>query len=228
MAIAVGASLGQNNLTSGSATSSITTTASGSTFVVCAVCGNGQSSISISDSKSNTYSAIGTISSTGWGGSAQLFYVENGTGGSSHTFTATYSGGGSHAIFAVEVTGGLTSGILDQTVSWIVDSADPYVSNTTGTTAQADELALSFAATTTSSGTETLTWGNGYSAVCAAGDANYVTGGCGSKVLSATGTTFGQVSSSGAGTSQADMVVITLKAAGGGGGGGISIFYLKA
>lgn len=119
-------------------TAAVTTQATGSTFVV------GYVSVSVcatpTDSKSNTYVAIGSEVTHG-GAAIHLYYCENGTGGSGHTATVATCGSFT-TIFFVEITGGLTSGILDSGASADAsDSATPF-DVTSGTTAQAVELLI--------------------------------------------------------------------------------------
>lgn len=143
MAIAVGAtSKGRSASTTSQATTGVTTQASGSAFVVAFIWDTGNFS-SIADSKSNTYTQIGTEQVNSDSAKIRAYYVENGTGGSSHTATVNLSVASPITVLFAEITGGLTSGILDQSdIRW--DTASPYTLAAGLTTTQAAELLLSF------------------------------------------------------------------------------------
>ena len=160
-------------------TPAVTTQASGSTFVVFAiipVAASFAASTPFTDSKSNTYTQIGSEVNTG-NCKTRLYYCQNGSGGSSHTFTVTTVGQTYATVYAIEVTGGATSGILDKSPAGLYDTSSPFTSDVTGTTSQANELLLGFVGTDTPSGTETITWGNSFTQVDADGNSAYVTGG---------------------------------------------------
>jgi hypothetical protein len=120
-----------------------TTTASGSTFVAAVSWGVAASSPVVTDSKGNTYTAIGTPQADSWGGYAQLFACENGTGGSSHTATFTTTGDSFPTIHLIEITGAETAS-LDQ-IAQTQDSSSPF-SVTSPTLSQADEVVISICA----------------------------------------------------------------------------------
>ena len=144
MAIDVGQfAVGRTSSGSSQATSAVNTAASGSTFYIFVVWGNGASFTSIADSKSNTYNRVG--SATFGSMNARLYECVNGTGGSSHTATLTVSTNESLTVFLVEVTGGLTAGIVDQSDSR-EDTTSPFTLAAGLTTTQANELLLSFLA----------------------------------------------------------------------------------
>jgi hypothetical protein len=172
-------------------TGAVTTAVSGSTFVIGMLSGGSTNPATPTDSKGNTYTQIrATVNHTAW------FYCENGIGGAGHTATGKQAASDSGTVYFVEITNGLTSGIKDQDVTGIQDLATPFTTNTTGTTVQANELALALYATGTPSGTEVITWGNGFTQVDADGNSSFVTGGIAKKVLSATGTVQGSITSS--------------------------------
>lgn len=222
MTIAVGQHTASANLSSQSApftSSALTTSASGSSFLIGLIvnAGSPPTGLSVSDSKSNSYSIIGT-SSTGFGGSAfALYQCTNGTGGASHTASISWTGASIlPGIFFAEITGAVTSGLVDQISSaqWNDDTATPFTSNATSTTTQADELAVAFTVTGSNSGTEALNWtANGYTQIDALSNANTVTGGMAYKLLTATGTQQVSFTSSGAGTTECATMLVTLKAA---------------
>lgn len=189
-----------------------TTQVSGSTFLIVASTDVGGTSLNTpTDSKGNIYTPINTQFTMNWGGFVRAWYCENAVGGTSHTFTATNTAGASAIqITAIEITGGRTSGILDQFTAWLSDASSPYTTNTTGTTAQANELALVFEGTDTSAATA-ITWGNGYAVVPGSEetDAAHMTGGFGYKVLSATGTEQGSITATN--SVAGNGIVITFK-----------------
>jgi len=215
MTIAVGAHVSKHStsLVTVTTTNAVTSTASGSSFVVFTTTG-GATAPTITDSKGNTYTQIGSTIAGGLGYCAAAYIKVNGTGGSSHTFTATTGTNENTSLYAVEVTGALTTAsIQDRSPAGILDTASPYTTNLTGATTQANELLLAFAATGTASGTETLTWGNSFTAIDAEGDANFSTGGDAQLVVSAMGSYQGSVTSSGAGTTEAVMFILSLRSA---------------
>lgn len=203
------------NVSTTHTTTGITTQATGSTFVVGVVGGTNAATVNVpTDSKSNTYTRIQSqVNSTVSGARCSWFYIENGVGGTSHTITATTSGSDVSTVFFAEITGGLTSGIKDQDVAGIEDIVSPYTSNTTGTTAQSAEMAIALVATDSVSGTETITWGNSFTQLAAAGDANFVTGGIGKLLLASTQTVTSSVTLSGASSTGAVSFVVTFKEA---------------
>ena len=145
MAIAVGQSAkGTSGSSASLATSAVTTAATGSTFVVFTTWDSGSTFSSISDSKSNSYTQIGTEVAFGTL-RTRLYYKENGVGGASHTATVAISAATFISVFFVEVTGGATSGILDQSGARN-DAASPFTLAAGLTTTQANELLLAVCA----------------------------------------------------------------------------------
>lgn len=119
-------------------TAGVTTQATGSILVVGAIWETAAFT-SITDSKSNSYTQIGTEQTIG-GFKARLYYVENATGGSSHTFTLTTGGGNIFGtVLALEVIGGATASSLDQS-NQQTDSASPFTSPSITTTNANDIL----------------------------------------------------------------------------------------
>jgi len=126
-----------NNVTSVT-TGTITTGASGSKFLLLAGGNDSGASYSASDSKSNSYSAIGSQQLNGI--LRQAAFVSEGTGDASHSGTITGGGGEYLTVFFAEVTGAAASAydsgsLVQNTGAW---------SATTGTFAQANNLAISF------------------------------------------------------------------------------------
>jgi hypothetical protein len=162
MTIAVGQSVkAQSASTVTLTSSSVTTTASGSSFIIFPLYVTGNLS-SVSDSKSNSYSAIGTEQTDGGVGlSCRPYLCINGTGGASHTFSMTNSGTSVAAFAACEITGGVTASLLDQIAGSLVSSGPPFNQPIT-TVAQANELILAFGMSNSSSATVNYTVGGGF------------------------------------------------------------------
>lgn len=197
------------------ATLGVTTQVSGSTFLIGVVAAGTSNITAVGDNKTNAYAQIGTQFNTSFGSCIAWYRKENGVGGAGHTVNATLGTGNVATIYFVEITGAALSSVLDQSVAFVGDASSPFTTNTTGTTSQADEIAIALYATDTPSGTETITWGNGFAQIDADGNSAFVTGGIAFKVLSATGTVQGSITSSVA-TDTAGAVA-TFKAAAGGG-----------
>lgn len=112
------------------------TTTTGSTFVIAVSFDAGSDVSTVSDSKSNTYTQIGTTLSSD-GAKKALYRCENGTGGASHTATVTFTGSSFGTIYFIEVTGAAAAS-FDQTAQG-TDAASPFTV-TTPTLSQADEV----------------------------------------------------------------------------------------
>lgn len=194
------------------------TQATGSAFLLWEVGGGGITTLSTpTDNKGNTYTAGAAQVTSAGGAKCRWWYIENGAGGAGHTWTFPSTGSDIRSVFVLEIKGGALSGILDQAPAGIADATSPYTSNTTGTTAQANEMIVAMVATDTVSGTETITWGGGFAQSMAIGDATFVTGGLGTQISSATGTFTSSITSSGAGTTGVVSFVASFKEAAGGG-----------
>lgn len=180
----------------------ITTSASGLILFVSVGWYGSGAAPTVSDNKSNgNATQIGSTAS--YSGDTNIkfarFYWQNAAGGSSHTFTATFGAAQDViTIWPVSISGGLTSGSLDLQTAVNEDTASPYTSQTSATTAQANEVLIASTASLTVSGTEILTWGNSFNALDAQGNANYFTGGQAYRIVSATGTYQSSVTSAGA------------------------------
>ena len=131
-------------------TNSVTSTASGSTFIVDVIFDSSTTVSSIADSKSNTYSLQGTTITNNPGTMKAARYIcVNGTGGATHNATVTCSGAAATpSIFLTEIVGGLTSGIVDVHTTANDDSSPFTVAS--GTLAQSNEYVLSLFASYTS------------------------------------------------------------------------------
>lgn len=188
MAIDVGASVVSGFDSSGTTTTdAITTAGSGSSFVICVVYEAGATEPTISDSKSNSYTRIGSVQqvSTTYSAYAAWYLCTNGTGGSGHTFTAAKASS-YPTVFACEITGGVTASLLDQNTGAALDSTSPIASGTI-TTTQANALLLGFTGTAQNS-TGVFTPGNSFTTVQSLGDAAFWTGNLAKRVVSSTGT----------------------------------------
>lgn len=196
---------------------SVNTAASGSTFFVGGFSTGNVTQRIPTDSKSNTFAVLAgptTDSVASYTGST--WYCEGGAGGSSHVVTVRSSGVATTGVLAgylVEIVAGAAGGVLDQAPAGLNDTSSPFTTNTSGTTTQADEIAILYYSTgTTAAGPEVITWGNGFTQIDAQGDGNFVTGGTAYKVLSSTGTVQGSITSAGAGTTETIGFVATFKA----------------
>jgi hypothetical protein len=134
-----------NTVTTGSGTS---TGGSGNHGVLC-LSWQTSSTISgtITDSKSNTFTAIGSAQSDGNGGSLQFFIAENWVGGTSHTVTVNFSAAAFPTAHLIEVTGATSS--TPQDINGAGSDASSPWTITTGTFAQAVECVLSAVAENT-------------------------------------------------------------------------------
>lgn len=144
MALGVGVSVSSGYSSANSTTTgSVTTQATGSILIIAVVWEPNSTPPTISDSKGNSYSLIGSVRQA----SAYPSYIgfwrcENATGGASHTFTGAKSNGYC-SIFAMEITGGATSSALDQNTGAASDTATPVTSGSI-TTTTADQILIGF------------------------------------------------------------------------------------
>ncbi|MBP8176630.1 MAG: hypothetical protein KAX77_02595 [Xanthomonadales bacterium] len=126
-----------NTVTTGSGTSTV----SGSSFLIAVSWDAGVTISSVSDSKSNTYTAVGTPQNDGGagsGGNHQFYVCENGTGGSSHTATVNFSGTAYPTVHLIEITG--ASAAPEQDIAVQTQDAGTPFTHATGTLAQANEV----------------------------------------------------------------------------------------
>lgn len=168
MAIALG-SHAVNHTTSAAtslSTSGVSTTASGSTFVI-GVRGGGGNLTGVTDNKSNSYTQIGTTQI--FNSYTSLWYCSNGNGGAGHTATANYSASGTHIIFFAEITGAAASS-FDQYAEEGEGSGQPHAV-TTGTLSQADELVISLYGNGSTVTNEVYVCSTGYTDIDQVGDA---------------------------------------------------------
>jgi hypothetical protein len=198
------------------ASAALTTAATGSGFFVAfaAYMMGTATGATVTDNKGNTYAQVGAFLTEGATFSG-VFYCAGGAGGADHVFTVNLTGAtGYVALIVCEVLG--SAGPPDQVAGWQLDTTQPMTSALSGTTGQADELALCFAMTTFGGGTEVLTWGGtpAFTGLEGLGDSNYQTAGLGYAVLSASGTV--QASTTSSLGSTGALFVATFKASAGG------------
>lgn len=196
-------------------------TTTGSTFLVFGLGSSNPSTPdlagiqSVTDNKGNSYTRLGTYYDTY--GFPAIFVCYNGTGGSGHTATLTQTNAGGIAGYLVEITGCAASP-LDQLSDWTADTDSPWLSGTTGTTAQAAELILAAALLNPTTTDGTITWGNSFSdlnqqsAVATLGQ-----WGLGYLIVSSTGTYQSSLTTTAATPSRCVTLVATFKEAGGSG-----------
>jgi hypothetical protein len=127
---------GRSGSTSSQATGAITT-ASGSTLATIFVWSSGTFS-SIVDSKSNSWTQIGTEITFGTSGKARAYFSVLTSTGASHTVTAAQTGTSAMSIFVVEITGESATP-FDKSAN-VKDTSSPFGSGVTATTTQANEL----------------------------------------------------------------------------------------
>lgn len=123
-----------------------TTAASGSSFALL-VSWDGTVSISgtITDSKGNSYTAVGTPQAdwTSTWGLSQWFYCENGAGGASHSVTVNFTGTAYPVAHLIEITSANGAPLYDSAAAaQIQDAASPYTV-TSGTLTSATSVVLS-------------------------------------------------------------------------------------
>lgn len=144
MALGIGANVAAGySSTSGVTTAGQTTQSSGSILVIGAAWEGDSTPPTISDSKSNSYTLIGSAEqASSYPSYGAIWYCENATGGSSHTFTVNKTN--SYAsIFVLEITGGALSGSLDQENAAASDTSSPVTSGTI-TTTSANQILIGF------------------------------------------------------------------------------------
>lgn len=157
MDIGVHASVGTDTGTTAT-TPARTSAATGSVFVVAATWDSGQTFVSLTDSKSNTYTEIQSELNAS-SRRSRMWYVENGAGGANHTVTLTLNGSsGFPALFFIELTGMALSGALDQSQRR-GDAATPFTLAAGLTTAEADEILVTFLSAW--NGSNPITFGEG-------------------------------------------------------------------
>ncbi len=206
-------------------TPATSTGGAGTVFLVTAGWISGGATPTVVDNKGNVFTLVGSVIDSGlgyWGGIWKCEGTNGGpagapsVGGSGHTFTVTSTGGGGGAIgvFVDEVLGcPITGAAVDQAPIGLFSNTSPFLSTTSGTTSQASELVFAGVITGSSSGTETLTWNNGFTQIDSSSNANTdITGGTASKLVTSVGTYQSSFTSAGAGTTNAISFLVTVKA----------------
>lgn len=192
-----------------------TSQATGSNFYWLVCWGSGASFTSFVDSKGNTPVLQGTEQTfASISTKARLYKAENGAGGAGHTSTLVITVVEFAMIILVEIVNG---GATDIVTAWNDDVATPFTSPLSGTLAQAIEGLLAFCITGTNSGTETLTWGNGFASIAGLGNSAFNTGGAGFQRVTANTSIQSSFTSAGSGTTEAVSILVTIKEAGSGG-----------
>lgn len=142
MAIANGVhAVAADNTGNATTTASRTSQATGSNFYIAISYPSGETLTSVTDSKSNTYTQIDTLTDAGNAYIIAVYKSENGTGGASHTATLTLGATARKVIYFWEVTGAATSSSVDQHAI-VKDTSSPF--DQTVTTTQAAEIVYSF------------------------------------------------------------------------------------
>ena len=199
------------------------TTSSGSALVAVMVWDTGTFS-SLVDSKSNSWTQIGTELTFGTSGRARAYYSELSSVGASHTVTITQTGTSAMSIFVIEVGGGTIPGIADKNAQ-NSDATSPWGSGVTATTTQANELVTGLFIGNSGSNPAThainaaSTPTSGWSITAAAEETNgasFYTGGIASVRVTATGTYEGQWTETGSAANCCVRTATFNESAGGG------------
>lgn len=205
-------------------TTSVNTSATGSTFVLLMQFEGSSTFSSISDNKGNTYTQIGTELTANVGAKSRLYYCQNGAGGSGHTFTATTATNVAITLHAIEITGGKTTGILNPTPPAANDDLSSPLTSSSITTLQADALLVAgLAATSSGSNPATHAESNGFTIQAGAEETDatqYWTGCLATKVVASTGTYSASFTETGATTGAVWIAAFEAAASGGGGSSG--------
>lgn len=186
-------SVGVNAIASANAasvtTGAVTTQVSGSGLVLVVNYQASATFTSVTDSKGNTWTQIGsTITDDGTVLTMRRYRCANAVGGSSHTFTLTCTASNVCGIAAVEILTTNGAGVVLDQQAVQNDSASPYVSPGV-TTAIANEMLIGGFSGQGPAGTYTHTFGNSFTLVNEETDGNqfFPLATC-SRIVSATGT----------------------------------------
>jgi len=202
-------------------TPSRTTSSSGSNFYVFITAQPSSfAATPITDSKSNTYTQVGTtLTNAGSSLESRVYKCENGTGGASHTWTVSLTSTTYAALMAVELTGmALTSSVEQQGRQ--EDNATPFVTPSV-TTTQANQIILAACFEDSSGTTSAETWGGSFTnsdlieELTNAGTG--VASGLVAKAVTSAGSYQGSLTISGVTVNSTNMHIITVKEASGGG-----------
>lgn len=210
---AIAVTLCGNASGSGDLVSSSCTTASGDAMVVGLAYDNGATFVSVTDSKSNSYTQAGTTLCDG-SHCLRMYYSCNITGGASHTATGDFTGSTFGTIYLIRITGVATS-CFDVTNQGL-DAATPYTV-ATGTLAQAAEAIITIIGN--GNGTNPMNYASSNTTMLAQeGDGtSFWTSGISQTVVAST-SSFSPSFTSAAATDHI-LITATFKESAGGGGG---------
>jgi len=193
-------------------TSGVTTT-TGSTFTVSSTADFGVTINTPTDSKSNTYGALGTSQVDDTSAlRMSVFYKENGTGGTGHTATVTYSGSTYPTVYFSEVSGAATASYDSGSLAAATDNNGSPHDVTSGTFAQANNAVLTWVACD-GGGTRAYSC-SGFTVSQETDGNNYWTGATGYKLVTAT---TAQLASWVDSSTRGLMKIVAFKEAAGGG-----------
>lgn len=215
MALSIGASQKGTSTTSPVTTASMTSQATGSTFIAFMMW-EGATFTSIADSKSNTWSLLGSEQAFGPGSArCRMYSCVNGTGGASHTVTLTTGAGSIYAsLFLLELLGVATSSAQDGTTQQGTDSASPYTRSIT--TTNADDVLIAGISTNSGTNPSSLSESSGFTIQQEQTNATIqYTGGIATRIVSAIDTYTPSFTQTG-GASTSGMILVAFKAAAGG------------
>ncbi len=211
--------IGTRGKSSSNSVSTVAGTSTGgadSVFVLFVSFDPGVNISTVSDSKGNTYSLIGSVVTAG---TAKLaaYKCEGGTGGASHTGSMTFSGTAYPTLHLVEVTGAALSSPLDIVVSGS-DSATPYTL-ASGTLGQAAEVVLAMCEINAVGNVGAYSVSGGFTILSDEPDAdNYWTSGVAAQVTSATtSVTASFTRLNGGATTLSGLLLVSFKEAAAGG-----------
>ncbi len=207
-----------SNSTTIGPTAGVTTQSSGSRFVVVVFHENSATVSSVTDNKGNTYTRQGSVNSGGaFASFASEWWLSGSTssGGSGHTFQAAQSPTNLGLIMMIEITSA-GSVVLHVDGGW--SAVGPATTITKSiTTTVANCVLVAALGTGSIGGTETLTW-NGtdvFTALDAAGNANFFTGGSAKFTAAAAAAYTASVATSGASSNGANIMAAAFVESGG-------------
>lgn len=129
-------------------TQSGTSAESGSSFLLLVSWEDGPDISSVTDSKGNTYTLLGSVQNPSGSPNSAQYFCADGEGGAGHTATINFSGNNIYGVAHLIEIVGCTANPLDKHVQG-TDGSSPYTVST-GTLAQADEVVVAFFAPQTS------------------------------------------------------------------------------
>ena len=115
----------------------------GDSIVVLFVVLTTQLVVSVTDTESNTYDLLGTAPFFGANGAcnASIWLAVNIAGSGSNVITATADSTGQASVLGITVRG-VKAVPLDKNIDWVDDLVSPYVTQSTGTLSQANEIVI--------------------------------------------------------------------------------------